>query len=249
MEILSGSRRSGCTENDCTVMRKATLLDDFHARENDPTRAAVFSSWTPLERAAAGLKGSGVVSAGPLGGYNHEVLLDYPASTHYFLRGREENEPGGLRKDATTGGLARAFLREASPEFVFISLGETDEHAHENDYPGYLRALKQADSFIGDLQEDLKRLERLGRDTALFVTTDHGRADHFTDHGRKYPESSGSFLFATGSMIRKAGDLNPSDAALCDLAPTIRELALLPARDTPDQGRVLREILAPPFAH
>ena len=243
MEMLSGSRRTGCTENDCRSVPRATLLDEFHAESADPSRAGVFSSWPRLEHAAAAERGNGVVSAGPSGGYNHDVLSKYPSAAHWLNLGASEQEQGGLRKDTTTGHLARAFLHEASPDFVFVSLGETDEHAHGGDYTGYLAALKSADAYIGQLRRDLRAIEKKGRDTALFVTTDHGRAYHFTDHGRTYPESARSFLIAGGSTIRKAGRLDTLRSALSDIAPTIRVLSGLPPRPGADQGRVLSEIL------
>ncbi|HSC86671.1 MAG TPA: alkaline phosphatase family protein [Polyangiaceae bacterium] len=244
MEMLSGSRSTGCTENDCRAVPRATLLDEFHAETDDPTRAAVFASWPRLERAAAGARGSGVVSTGPEGGYNHELLARYPTSSHWLEVGTSEHAWGGLRRDETTHRLARAYLKEAAPDFLFVSLGETDEHAHAGDYRGYLAALRAADRYVGELARDLEALERAGRPTALFVTADHGRADHFIDHGRDYPESARSFLIAAGGLVRAAGQLDIERAGLCDLAPTIRAMSGLPARTTPDQGRVLHELLS-----
>jgi hypothetical protein len=243
MEMLSGSRQTGCTQNDCRVMPRATLLDEFHADTDDPTRAAVFAAWPKLERAAAAARGNGVVSTGPHNGYNFDVFSRYPSAAHWFDVGTGEHEQGGLRSDATTFQLARAFLHEASPDFLFVSLGETDEHGHAGDYPGYLAALSRADRYIGQLSADLQAIERQGRPTALFVTADHGRAYDFTDHGQRYPESARTFLIAAGSLIKARGQLNLRRAALSDIAPTVRVLSGLPPRMSADQGRVLSELI------
>lgn len=242
MEMLSGSRRTGCTENDCKTIRQSTLLDDFYANGGNPADAGVFASWQPLERAAAKSRSSGVVSTGPQSGSGHDLIARFPEASKWLERGRSEVGKGHLRSDSSTAQLALAYLREATPRFVFISLGETDEHAHAGDYGGYLEALRAADSVVGKVREQLAQVERSGRQTALFVTTDHGRAADFTDHGRRYPESARSFLFATGSRIqsRRSG----ARAYLSDIAPTIRTLSGLPALRGPDAGRVLTEILA-----
>lgn len=240
--MLSGSSATGCTENDCRVMRRTTLLDDFSSHSDGLEVAGAFSSWPKIETAATSL-GRGIVSAGRFSGINQEALSRYPACEALLAESRaNSSEVGSFRSDQTTAALARAFLQQANSPFVFISLGETDEAAHKNDYRGYLEALHQADHFVGQLREDLSRLQAQGRDTLLLVTTDHGRAEHFTDHGRKYPESSRSFLIAEGAMIRARGQWDSPKAYLRDIAPTVRALNGLPLGDGMGQGRVLREM-------
>lgn len=245
MEILSGSSGTGCTENDCVRIRRATLLDEFFARSGDPTRSAVFSSWPQVSRAASGAFGSGVVSAGPFEGTRHDVLEAHAECRRLLEAGRRDVLPDGLRRDDATAGLALAYLRAMDPDFLFLSLGETDEHAHAGDYPGYLTALQRADGWVARFFEEQRRAEVSGRPTALFVTTDHGRSYDFNDHGRSYPESSRSFLIAAGSAIRPVGRLPWSGGALRDIAPTVRLLTGLdrPPRDASD-GRVLNELVS-----
>jgi bisphosphoglycerate-independent phosphoglycerate mutase (AlkP superfamily) len=153
-----------------------------------------------------------------------------------------------MREDRVTAELTPAFLKEAEPDFVFCSLGETDEHAHHGDYLAYLKALKAADEFVGQLRATLARAQADGRETLLLVTTDHGRAENFNDHGRKHPESSRAFLFAEGSRVRTQAQAQPTgtDARpgyLKDIAPTVRAIAGLPAQYGDGSGRVLQEII------
>lgn len=97
---------------------------------------------------------------------------------------------------------------------------------------------------IGDVVARLDALEREGRDVTLFVTTDHGRALNFRDHGSSAPESALVWLVASGSRIAKRGYFEaPSPHHLSDLAPTLRVLLGLPADRTPTAGRVLDELI------
>lgn len=147
-----------------------------------------------------------------------------------------------FRPDSLTGELAYTFLREADPDFLFVSLGETDEWGHMGNYPKYLEALHAADRFVGRVRSFLRRS---GRETALFVTTDHGRAHGFRDHGGEHPESSRGFLFAEGTRIRASGPIRAREEVyLRDIAPTVRTIAGLRPRMDGDQGRALVELLA-----
>jgi hypothetical protein len=225
-------------------MKVSTLLDDFQRlAPEDPTRSGAFSSW-PKIAVAASSEQSGIVSAGRSSGFGHSILYRYDSCKIAFGRGK--STAGGFaqfRYDAITAELGLAFLKEAQPDFTFISLGETDEKAHAGDYVGYLQALKEADAFVGRLAEHLREVEREGRPTLLMVTTDHGRSHGFQDHGRNHPESARSFLFAEGNSVRPLGQLSTKASYLRDIAPTVRAASGLSPRSVRNSGRILREIL------
>jgi hypothetical protein len=79
-----------------------------------------------------------------------------------------------------------------------------------------------------------------GQHTTVLVTTDHGRARDFRDHGRLYPESGRVWLVAGGDDIR-GGDpaAAPRRYTLSDKAPTVRALLGIRAGD----GEPIREIV------
>ena len=247
MEMLSGTSATGCTENDCEVMSIPTLIDDFQGRApDDPTRAGAFSSWPNIQVAATAAR-NGVVSAGRFAGFHHSALRRHAQCKKHLDHGKSDAGGfGHFRHDAITAQLSFSFLTEARPDFTFVSLGETDEAAHAGNYPAYLRALEQADRFIGAVREHLAQIEAAGRPTLLVVTSDHGRAQNFNDHGRAYPESSRSFLFAEGKQIRALGRFSMEKSYLRDIAPTLRAAGSLPIREIPGGGRVLKEILSDP---
>lgn len=243
MEMLSGTSKTKCTENDCMQMIQPTLMDDVQrATPDDPTRSGVFSSWAKVQVAAAA-RSRGVISAGRFEGAHLDVLEKFPGCKRALAAGAAEHAGHtGFRADQWTGQLALSFFQEARPEFMFVSLGETDERAHEGKYVEYLDALSAADDFVGSMVEALVAREHEGRETLLLVTTDHGRSDNFRDHGRSHPESARGFLFAGGSVVPSVGRIR-GRAFLRDIAPTVRELRGVPHPDQPDRGQVIRSII------
>jgi hypothetical protein len=217
-ELLSGRRSTSCRDNQCRGSGARTLLDDFAAASSrGASKVALFTSWPDIARVASE---RGTVSE-PL------------------------PRTGNFRPDAATAELAITHLKAHAPRFLFLGLGEPDEYAHQNDYAGYLNAIRRADARIAEIDEELARLAAHGTTTALFVTADHGRADSFVEHGAKFPESARVWVIASGSAVRASGFVAaPSERRLADLAPTVRQIAGLPQDRDTEAGMPLDELLA-----
>ncbi len=222
MEMLSGSIQLSCTENDCTKMKRRTLFDDFTSRY--PSEASgVIASWPKIATAASqSNQTKGFISTGAdLKRGNHGLG---PQSQSSLRRARRYHaREDGYRHDRGTAQVALSYFDEAQPRFLFVGLGDTDEYAHKKDLDGYRKALTFADAFIGEVRSRHASLRRRGMRTLLLVTTDHGRANSFAEHGRKHPESAQSFLLAEGSGIPKKGAILAGPRRyLRDIAPTLR---------------------------
>ena len=61
-----------------------------------------------------------------------------------------------------------------SPNVLYISLDETNEHGHEGRYDKYLRAAYNTDRMIAELWRWLQSHEHFKNKTTLLLTTDHG---------------------------------------------------------------------------
>jgi hypothetical protein len=243
LEVLTGNPSRTCQDNLCAPTKDLTLLDDFFLADHGAPAVAAFSSWPGLARACSPAQ-RGIASCGRNEGYGHHYLEANSECAGWLQKGREDRRwPDGFRADALTAELCLAYLSSAQPNFTFVSLGETDEYAHLDDRGGYERALEYSDEFVGRVQRQLDTVAAQGRSTVLLVTTDHGRATNFRDHGREHPESAASFLLAEGATVAPTAQRCGVPGHLCDIAPTVRFMCGLPSR--PSQGRVLTEITGP----
>ncbi len=218
-EIFSGRTPVECADNECAPTRLPTIVDEVRAESRD---VAVFASWAPLVRAAA----------------------LHPSD---FVWSTGEPDTGAFRPDRMTADRALAYLAERHPSLLFIGLGEPDEFAHRNDYPGYLGSLRLADTVLGELRGRIGAMGEPGKRTSIFVTCDHGRSDNFQDHGAPWPESSRVWLVASGGAIPARGFIGCEQTRrLADIAPTVRRLLRLPADLSPGAGLAIDELLASP---
>jgi hypothetical protein len=94
--------------------------------------------------------------------------------------------------DAITFYTALEYLKEQKPRILYLSLGETDDWAHEGNYDQYLHAAHHADDFLKILWETLQSMPEYRGNTTLIFSPDHGRGKsplQWKDHGEKIPDS------------------------------------------------------------
>ena len=87
---------------------------------------------------------------------------------------------------------ALEYLKERKPRVLFISLGETDDWAHDGRYGEYLDAAHRADEFVKILWETTQSMPEYRDHTTLIFSPDHGRGSDnkkWRDHGETIPES------------------------------------------------------------
>jgi hypothetical protein len=230
LEMMIGAP-SPCRSNDCYPKLGDTIADVIAKKAGSPDAAAVFGSWEVIARAATGAGPDGLVtvSAGRAEGDGTQAAPGH----------------GRYRPDSATRALALEYLRQASPRFLWVALGDTDEWAHANNYTGYLRALRAADRFVGEVASVLAAKGERGDRTMLIMATDHGRGPSFKDHGEAGSESV--WLLARGPEVAARGAVpTQKPRFLRDIAPTIRAVLDLPAKACKGCGEVLDEILRRP---
>lgn len=86
--------------------------------------------------------------------------------------------------DADTFHAALRHLDRVRPRFLYIALDDADSAAHRGDYPAYVATLRTYDQYIERLLRALESMGEYGRQTSVFVTTDHGRGqgEDWTEH-------------------------------------------------------------------
>lgn len=250
MELLTGRSDTGCLSNDCDRVPFATVADDVARRPGGG--AVVVSSWAGIDSVAS-VGGSNVLaSVGSSAGDGRAALAKISAIREVLDAPDPARSPAwgaGFRSDELTGRLALTVLRNRTPTFLFVALGETDEYADAGDYRGYLAALTRADAIIGRIWADLRARNARGRPCTLFVTTDHGRAHDFKSHGKAYPESARVWMIAAGAGIAAKGFVKPPlNRRLSDIGQTIRFVLGVPLSNAPHAGAPLTELLTPEYA-
>lgn len=120
------------------------------------------------------------------------------------------------RLDNETELTTISWLEENNPDFLWVSLGDTDEFAHQNNYPRYIEALQMADVFIGYLVHRYP-------DSTIIVTADHGRNVNFKDHG-KDKSSERVWLMMRGPTVPHKGFVRAAPLSLSNILPTITDI-------------------------
>lgn len=248
LELFTGDPASGgCDDNGCDRVTASTLADDLV--NGDLDQVAVFASWPTVGRAASRDPERMVLSVGR-NATHPRAVFEADAELERRLVEGDAALPspgyGAYRPDRHTAALALHYLRSRRPRFLFVGLGDTDEHAHQNDYRAYLDALRAADRVVGEIAVHLAELSAAGTKTMLVVTTDHGRSDGFADHGRRWPESARGWMVAAGDPVRARGRVaSPLPRSLADVSATVRAVAGLEPVEVSRPGRVLSELFVP----
>jgi len=165
-------------------------------------------------------------------------------------RDQEKNNPAewkGARLDRFTFAHALRYLKKSKPRFLYISLNDSDEWAHLNDYEKYLGSLKYYDRMLEKL---IRVIDSMKGETTLIVTTDHGRGrgDDFRKHGLTRAAAP-IWLYARGPRVRTGANIerveNRSFFSHLDIRPTIEALFGIRPRECAFCGLPLRAVAFP----
>jgi hypothetical protein len=207
LEMMRGHSTLDCITNACEPELKTTLLDFF---EN----VAVFSSWDTVRKSATGNPERIIMNSG----------RNYRTKRYDDL-GLQDNKDfvcdiGGedYRPDSHTIVAVMSYLERDRPQFLWVSLGDTDEHAHKGNYKAYLSSIKKFDFFIGEL------IQMYDENTVFIITTDHGRSEDWENHGFD-PESGRVWLMIHGKGVHPRGFVKLKEPrSLSNIMPTVLKM-------------------------
>lgn len=243
LEMFTG-KPTTCTHNGCPGVDEPTVVDDAREAAHREADVAVFASWGRYGSAVARDRKAIVLSAGALatgirGAKDDAKLRDWlqDGAIHAGYPGY-----GDYRPDVHTARIALRYLETKTPRLLVIGLGDADEYAHRGDIAGYRRAIRRADEVLAELDRTLARMNE-GRETAVIVTTDHGRSHSLQAHGARYPESQRVFVAAFGVGIARRGVTCAQEPLrLAHVAGAVRSLLTLESEADP--GPLASEIVA-----
>lgn len=181
----------------------------------DPERHGITTNlWMPPVRPIDSLIDAVAQAGGKTGSfYNWEPLRDLSrpgnlSCSYYIGMKGLENQADEMVTDK-----AIEYIRDQSPDFVFLYLGRTDEAGHDKGWmtEEYLQAVRTASACIQ------KVTSILPEEYSFVVTADHG--GHSRLHGTEQPEDMTIPIFFQGRDFAPGRELE--NLSIKDIAPTI----------------------------
>jgi hypothetical protein len=189
-ETLCGFADPRIHSNDNVPNPNVTVLEWLRNRPSFHGEIGAFGAWNVIA-AVFNPQRSGIVTNAGWGAFTGmdstpklELLNRLKTETPRYW----DDEPF----DAIPFYTALEYLQQKKPAILYVSLGETDDWAHEGKYTEYLDSAHRVDAYVKGLWELAQSMPEYRGNTTLIFSPDHGRgkAPHkWKDHGQKIPDS------------------------------------------------------------
>jgi hypothetical protein len=206
-ETLTGHGDPRIDSNDNVPNPNVTVLEWLNKQPGLNGQVAVFGAWDVI---------AGVVNAGRCGcivnaGYDRFMMTPMTPRLELVNAWKAETPQvwDGEPFDAPTFYTAMEYVTAKKPRVLFLSLGETDDWAHQGNYGEYLNSAHRVDSYLERLWTALQAMPEYRGNTTMIFLPDHGRgsgAEDWTSHGQKIPESKYIFMGFMGPMTPALGN-------------------------------------------
>lgn len=208
-ELLTGKPQPRIWTNLDVPSPQMTVLEFVQAQLGlDYKGVAVFASWSKFNNMSARNGEAFYINAGyervpeelatpgmePLNTLQFEMLTPWDS----------------VRSDTVTVTLAMEYLKAHQPRLMLLSLGETDDWAHNARYDRVIHACRLFDNAMKTLWETLQSLEAYRDKTTVVITGDHGRGslpDDWTSHGKDVPGSEYMWTAVIGPDTPDRGEM------------------------------------------
>jgi len=174
-EILTGRARDDLIKSNDKVLNPNPTVLEFlrHKLGLQQKQVAAFASWDVIGVAVQHESGAVFTNAG----YETYAHPDPAVQSMSRLQFETLTPWDTVRHDEYTFRLAMAHFKTHQPRIFYLSLGETDDWAHEKRYDRVLSAIARFDSFFNELWNWLQDNSQYRDKTTLLITTDHGRGN------------------------------------------------------------------------
>lgn len=185
-----------CHSNACGRIQVEAFPETIQRKLNLPKwKVVTIASWEKIKYSVEHEVGKTFVNAGiePLWDSGTDIELG-----NLNTRQEKERPPwANARFDQFTFAHALRYLKRHTPRFLFLSLNDSDEWGHLNEYDKYVKALQNYNRWLYELQKMIIELSQQLGTTHLIVTTDHGRGTKkdWVHHGSGYPESKYIWIY------------------------------------------------------
>jgi len=205
-ELMTGRVDLSVFNNGKTYNENLSMLELLNTTTTYKNKVAAFTSWDAFPYILNERKSGLYINSG------FEQIKGQDLSTTETLINsiqREVDDQKNTRYDELTYLACKEYVQKAKPSVVFLSLGGTDEAAHEKKYDEYLRQANNADRMIGELWQFLQTLPEYKDKVTFLITTDHGRGadkNSWYTHGLLVNGSWQTWMALLGRSINPAGE-------------------------------------------
>jgi len=214
-ELLTGFPDPAIDSNDKNLNANTNVFEWLHRRPGFENRVAATVNWDVIPW---------ILNA-PRAGFPVWSAFDVPPGT------RRMKVPDALTEmadyshtiwssvllDTFTGYAARHAVRELKPRALYVSLGETDDWAHDGAYARYLWSAHQFDRFLSSLWQLCQSMPEYRDSTTFLISTDHGRGPApiaWKSHGREIADSAWLWFAVIGPDTAPLGERSDTPLVL-----------------------------------
>ncbi|MBL4909790.1 MAG: phosphoglyceromutase [Alteromonadaceae bacterium] len=182
-EIFTGVADNSINSNKKIANKNVSFLEWLNNNNSFKGNVAAFGGWDVFPYIFNTKRSHLYVNAGfmPL----TETTTGYAISQDMKLLNQLQKEVPSpwhnVRFDSFTYRFAKDYLLNKKPRVLTISLGETDDFAHDGHYDQYIKSTQRSDAFIADLWHTIQNTAGYKDNTVLLITTDHGRGSSAQD--------------------------------------------------------------------
>ncbi len=206
-ELLTGrAEDKRITGNAAVYNPNQTVLEFIQkARGLDYHQVAVFASWDVMKFIVQQSENTLFTNAGFDPYESNDPVLRELSKIQF-----ETKTPwDSVRPDAYTKRFAIDHFERYRPDVLYLSLGETDDWAHDKRYDRVLEAIHQADDYLKQLFQWIEGESDYQGQTTVLITTDHGRGKTpFTwqHHNDKLPGARSTWIAVVNPYLKKRGE-------------------------------------------
>lgn len=190
-ETLCGFADPRVKSNEKIENPSQTVLEWLNGKPAFHDRIAAFAAWDVMPYILNAPRSHLLVNSG------YDPLTSMPITPRLDLLNHEKAETPRFWEDEPFDPIpfytALEYLKSQKPRVLYLSLGDTDDWAHDGNYAEYLNAAHRADEYVRVLWETVQSMPEYRGKTTLIFSPDHGRGegvDSWKDHGPSaaYPE-------------------------------------------------------------
>ncbi len=242
-EMFVGFADRRTRKNDAKVNPNHTVLETIKNQPEFRGDVAAFATWGVMPYILRE-----EISEIPVNAGNDQATTLPLTDTEHALNAltEEGRRAYGDRDDSVTFLYAFEYVKKKRPRVLYISFGETDEHAHDGRYDDYLKSAHRTDSMLSVLWTWLQSQEQYRDQTTLIIATDHGRgtsASGWRRHALLFRGSRQTWLAVMGPDTPPSGEMvNKQLIRQKQLAATIAAFLSVPYTNRRKPGDVIHTV-------